>query len=352
MSDVILYAALKENERLTREYIDYKLGSSVDISFYQTPSLCIGYPYLNGALSDAASQTCPQLVRDWQRVLKPVVQSGSSGLKVCDTSGNFRCGASCTWTVPAGVTRVQFQLWGPGGGTSSNCCCGGAPFGPSGAYSVVTLDVTAGESYTLCAGCAHCCYASQTTPGLSAGNSFVTGPGLCVCAEPGYACYCHWAADIGTVCLGDGSCGIPVPVGQICTANSCAGWNFCWDSGNDNVCVEHAFSRSTWSVSCSDPSRNMTCYGINGLWPLMVIGNDNQSGTYSVSTPVFGFERCVCTETWTSSTCAGCNRRGDQGIMQIPGAGGYASQVHGGCNACGGDSGRMGMICVSWGSIT
>jgi hypothetical protein len=39
--------------------------------------------------------------------------------------------------------------------------------------------------------------------------------------------------------------------------------------------------------------------------------------------------------------------------MQIPGQGGYANRVFGGCDAQqGGDSGRMGMVCISYGGIT
>jgi hypothetical protein len=82
----------------------------------------------------------------------------------------------------------------------------------------------------------------------------------------------------------------------------------------------------------------------------MCIGSDLQTGTFSVSTPVFGFENCVCCQPWGGTTCSGCCRGWLAGgnTLGVPGAGGYSSQVFGGCNACGGDSGRMGMICVSW----
>jgi hypothetical protein len=344
MSDVILYAALKENARLTKEYIDSK-GTGVSITYYQTPQ-SPGYPY---ASTSAVTPTCPQVVQDWSRLLNPLVTIDPNGFKVCNGDGQFRCNACCLWTVPAGATRAQFQLWGPGGGTSNNCCCGGAPFGPSGAYVVVQMDVVPGQSYTLCSGCAVCCCASQTTPGGQGSPTFVTGTGLCVCAEGGNPCYCCWNRDINS-----GTCGCAIPaVGQggadFCAAHGCSGWNFCWDTGGDDTTVCHAFSYVTWNVSCAGTGRNLLCYGMNGLWPYMKIGPNLNSGTLSVSTPVFGFESCVRQESWDSGgTCHGHCRHASQGFLQIPGAGGYASRVFGGCNACGGDYGRMGMVCVSW----
>ena len=134
------------------------------------------------------------MVTNWEATLKPFVETRANGMKTCDTSGYYRCGSQCNWTVPSGVTNVQFQLWGPGGGTSSNCCCGGNPFGPSGAYAVVQMDVTAGDVYCLCGGCAYCCCGRQTTPGICGTPTFISGPGLCICADSGISCYCHWGA--------------------------------------------------------------------------------------------------------------------------------------------------------------
>lgn len=346
MSDVILYAALKQNIQLQQELLSFcSGGSGITESFYETPQPA-GYPIVGAGSSD----NCPQIVIDWVKNLKPQVKVGQpNGFKVCDTSGYFRCGSNCSFTVPAGVCRVQFQLWGPGSGTSSNCCCGGSPFGPSGAYTVVELDVTPGNVYCLCSGCAQCCYAYQTTPGICGGPTFVCGPGLNVCADSGISCYNFWAANIQAAGHGQGTdCGIPHFDG--CSASSCGGWNFCWDSGQDNTCILHAFSSRTFAYACAGTGRNLVCYGLNGLWPAMVIGQDLTSGTFSISTPVFGYENCVCRQTWAGSTCSGCCRSPLSGgnTLAIPGAGGHAAMVFSGCNACGGDSGRMGMVCASW----
>jgi hypothetical protein len=86
----------------------------------------------------------------------------------------------------------------------------------------------------------------------------------------------------------------------------------------------------------------------------MRIGSDLQTNSCSVAPPVFGFESCMCQEVWSSGgTCWGCYRSAGSGFMQIPGVGGYAGRVFGGCEANqSGDWGRMGMVCISYGGIT
>lgn len=347
MADVILYAALRENQNLTQELLDICSSSSstgIGTSFYTSPRPA-GYPYVGGTALTLGPQT-PQIVLDWSCNVTPYVNTTCPGFKVCDTSGSFRCNACCSWTVPGGVTRVQFQVWGAGSGTSTMCCCGGAPFGASGAYAMVQMNVTPGEVYLLCAGCAFCCFASQTDPGLCGNPSLVCGPGLNFCADGGISCYCFWGADIAALGVGDGSTA-GLPRFDSCAANCCSGWNFCWDSATDSTEICHAFSRQTWSVLCAGTGRCLCCWGINGIWPAITIGSSLSSGTFTIAPPVFGFERCTCCEAFGGTTCSGCARSAASGFMQIPGAGGYAAQVYGGCNACGGDSGRMGMVCVT-----
>lgn len=349
MADVILYAALRENQNLIQELLDIcscrASSTGISINYYTTPQSA-GYPYVGGGLATAQ---CPQIVLDWKTYLTPYVNTTCPGFKVCDGSGYYRCGSNCSWTVPGGVTRVQFQIWGPGSSTGSNCCCGGAPFGASGAYSVVQMNVSAGEIYCLCAGCAYCCYASQTTPGLCGSPSWVCGPGLYFCADSGISCFDQWAQDIRAPVYGSSSTGCGLPAFDGCSADSCSGWNFCWNTGADDTCILHAYSRQTWTFICAGTGRCLCCWGLNGIWPSIYIPTGGMTGAYTVAPPVFGFENCACCETGTGTTCSGCNRAPGigSGLMCIPGAGGYGGFVYGGCNACGGDSGRMGMVCVT-----
>lgn len=61
----------------------------------------------------------------------------------------------CSWTVPAGVGCVSFELWGAGGSGGARCCCdcyhqgaGGAP----GGYSAMTIPTTPGNTYSIVVG--------------------------------------------------------------------------------------------------------------------------------------------------------------------------------------------------------
>ena len=348
MSDVILYAALKENLRLNNDLLTLCSGggTGTTLASYEEGKITTGSPYVGGSAASGAGPCSPEMVTNWEATLKPFVETRANGCQVCDNSGYYRCDRQCSWTVPSGVTNVQFQLWGPGASTSSNCCCGGSPFGPSGAYAVVQMDVTPGDVYCMCSGCAYCCCGTQTTPGLCGSPTWLAGPGINICADSGISCYCHWGEDIAAPCMGSGGCGIP-HFSQ-CGPESCSGYNFCWDSGNDDIDTCHAFSRQTWKASYKNAACNIVAYGLNGMWPRMTIGNDLQSGTYSISPPVFGFESMTCCKKWNGNTCNGAQHQAQNGIQQGPGFGGFASTVFGGCNACGGDHGGMGMICYSW----
>ena len=357
MSDVILYAAIKENERLQRELIELCAGGGG--SFDYTQPAPAGYPYNSTSGSGGGGNefsACPSIVTNWVNNLCPkVCPSQTYGFKVCDNSGNYRCNRNCNWSVPSGVSNVQVQMWGPGAGTSGNCCCGGSPFGPSGAYMVMQFCVNQSETYCFCSGCAYCCWGEQTTPGICGSPTyFRSTSGIQACADSGISCFCYWNEDLKS---NTSTCGHRIPdpdqKGGTCSANRCSGWNFCWDTGNDESSACHAFaSRTTFHVTqqASD-AREITQYGLNGLWPAHCTGSDLNQGT-GFSTPVFGFESCVCQATYSGADMnegqRGCYWNAPNGYMRIPGAGGYHTYSCGGGNACQGDSGRMGMICVSW----
>lgn len=356
MSDVILYAAIKENERLNQELLEFCLGGGRSLDYSQPAPK--GWPYQTGGADGNNFSACPDIVQDWVENLCPLVcPAQSNGFQVC---GNcWRCGANCTWCVPAGVSNVQVQMWGPGAGTSGNCCCGGSPYGPSGAYMVLQFCVNQGECYCFCSGCAYCCWGEQTTPGICGSPTWFKSDnsGIQACADSGISCYCFWNDDLQS----NSGCGDRVPdpdqAGGSCSANRCSGWNFCYDSGDDQSRACHAFASRTTFHLTSTPTdgREVTYYGLNGLWPAHCVGGSGSclhlgSG---FSTPVFGFEQCVCPAIFTGSAttynnAAGCWRSGPAGYLRIPGAGGYYNYTCAGQNGCQGDSGRFGMICVSW----
>lgn len=93
---------------------------------------------------------------------------------------NNAAGYCCQWTVPAGVSTVQFQMWGAGGngsGCSWGACCAYSLSGGSGEYTYGVMSVTPGQVYTLCAGGGpavsnNACYSYCACDGCS---SFICG---------------------------------------------------------------------------------------------------------------------------------------------------------------------------------
>lgn len=362
MSDVLLYAALKQQTEITQKSINFK--DDAQLAFYTRPQVG-GGGYSNFEFG-TENACCPPIMRHWQRVLSPRICCCNElytnrGFKVCSTVGNWRCGASCTFTVPAGVTRVQFQLWGPGGNTAQNCCCGGSPFGPSGAWAAFQMNTTPGCQYTICAGCALCCCSNQGG-NLRAciGPSYINGYGICACAEGAQSDVGRWMMDIEARGFGDTSCGIPWShsggTDNSCAPNFCGSWSFCYDSGNECAYHQAAWSSRSWNDQCNVDQTVFCkkCYGINGMWPHMKVaprgGDACMTGTCSVNTPVFGFEYCMMDniQRGNACTCHGHCRQAVNGWLRIPGSGGFGSIVAGGCGANGGDHGRFGMACVTY----
>lgn len=295
----------------------------------------------------------------WARI--PQGTGWTTGFKVCDTSGFFRCGACCAWTVPGGVTCARFQIWGAGAPSGSSCCCGGSPFGGTGAYASVIMPVTAGNVYTLCAGCAFCCYAARGQSDADGCASFVLGAGLTnFCAEGGEG---NKFCEMVTRCV------IGPTVNAWCSfwGGACfcnAGSDFCWVPGNQNYNYIGGFC----SGSCSDTRLPMisscktffgsatggTVYGVRGSFGEMSL----QFGLcgYFKHPPIYGFEeQSQCCLTWTSGSCGGHNcsantalTGGTTASLLIPGAGGFATRTTGQCITMCGDAGRMGMVCVSY----
>jgi hypothetical protein len=109
---------------------------------------------------------------------------------------------TCTWTVPAGVDGVTFEIWGGGGGGASGYCecdcrirTGG---GAGGGYSSITIPVTSGSTYDMTMGNGGVASSGDGGPessgngsrGCNGGKTFITGTGLTnFCAEGGQGGY-------------------------------------------------------------------------------------------------------------------------------------------------------------------
>jgi len=271
----------------------------------------------------------------------------SAGLKVCDTSGYFRAGACCQWTVPGGVTCARFQIWGAGAGTGYGCCCSFTTFGGTGAYASVIIPVTAGNTYTLCSGCALCCCATAGGTNNTAGcPSYVTGTGLTnFCAEGGEGdLYCQLLT----------RCTITAPSGYCMFLGGCICGNnsVCWSStvggqGAPACCFDNMFPMISSCKTYYGSATSGLVYGIRGSFGSIAV---NCNGTILVQdAPVYGFPTlscCCCIHT--ANSASGWCRSAFNGFRQYPGGGGSALFQCGGQNNEAGDSGRMGMVCVSY----
>ena len=283
----------------------------------------------------------------------------NNGITVCDASGNFRCGCNCTWTVPSGVTCARFQIWGPGSSSGTACCCGVGMPGTSGAYASVMIPVVAGNQYTLCAGCAYCCYPcwSNVQPG---GDSYVQGNGLTnFCAKGGDNCYCRMTKDYG-ICSG-----------LACTYNQfwcCQFMGLCPTQQND-LCLCNSIPQSNYGygrfsnrMQCPMIYNTGTCffgsatggdvYGYYGMYSQYFVRDSFGWGIKYP--PVYGFlgcwddyERC-CTEGCCRCK-SGCWRSAGNGYRYVPSGPGAIGIKCGNCQGePWGDAGRMGMVCVQW----
>ena len=291
--------------------------------------------------------------------------SAANKLKVCGTQWKCGEGATCTWTVPAGASQAKFQVWGAGGGSNPACCCGGAVFGETGAYAEMVISVTPGDQYTVCAGCScqrFCC--SNTPPG-SGCMSGVTGNGICCLKADGSHCYQISCLMLDWLRVSSGAPGMPggncrryqnpycttsgpcfCSYGEYCFANSCG------TCGTVPILTDCCYTIycncATTAAVVSDGANN----GYNGIigggcldtnnygWHTRPPILDSDTGS------VFGCTQgCSCAYFSSNCCCGGCN---GAGWNWHPGHGGAYTHTMGGNNTHRGDTGRGGMVQISW----
>ena len=110
-------------------------------------------------------------------------------------------GCCCLWTVPSGVEKLTFELWGAGGNGHGHCSCNRCQHYQSasgGTYNTKTISTTSGCQYRVCAGGVYrCC--SRECNGCQGCSSYVNGHNLsnfCAlggargCANPDWTVRC------------------------------------------------------------------------------------------------------------------------------------------------------------------
>jgi hypothetical protein len=129
---------------------------------------------------------------------------------------NCSTGCCCLWTVPTGVRRVTFELWGAGGNGSGACSCGRCQHyagAQGGYYNSKTISVCPTWQYTICAGGVYPCNSIECNA-CDGCASYVTGcnlsgfcalGGSCGCADGNWNTMCF--SDWGKCCFSPGGNG-------------------------------------------------------------------------------------------------------------------------------------------------
>lgn len=349
-ADVLLYNALnEENKKLLKEI------QTLDTNLAAQNSLC------SSAISTIETNT-PQIIAysgptqaNLWCLIPTLPQTGcpwTGNLKVCDTTVDFRCGACCLWTVPAGVSCARFQLWGAGAGRGYVCCCGYIPFGGTGAYASVIIPVTPGDTYTLCAGCAYCCYAGNSNTNVNGQpgcQSFVVGNGISnFCAQGGESslfCELNVRNTFNQLCATQ-NCrylgGCICSNGSVCHIT---GGTFTY--GSPGCCWDNIFPMIASCKTFYGSATVGTVYGINGAFGSIAVNCNG--GICAQHPPIYGFPTTsCCVALITNSDVGGCCCKTSTGTLCVPGAGSWAQYQCGGCVQRCGDAGRAGMVCVSY----
>ena len=350
---------IREKEDCYRTLVNDKVSSSGGSGLTGTAGLVCWLENIEPCLLwkpvNWANESVIGMPKYWDCI--PTGSGWTGGIKVCDASGYYRCGCSCTWTVPAGVTCARFQLWGAGGASSASKNYGFSPFGSTGAYASAIIPVTAGCSYTICAGCAYCCYSSYGSTGRVSGcKSWVQGAGLCrFCAEGGQGTLRDRLAMAGVRCQARFT-------DQCCTEAGgclCQSGNYICNAQNCSMCKGPmkftAGSMYHGCLTCPDLyteaglSENSVIYGIRGIWSQYC--HDYSQCGYDIHPPIYGFEmETQCCTCWTTGSCCGycCGAYFGKGCLRYPSAGGWGTYMNSGSDASCGDAGKFGMVCISY----
>lgn len=344
---------IREKESCYRTLVNEKVatsggGTAALVCWLENIEPCLLWDPVNWETPNTPS--CPKY---WNCI--PQGSGWTGGIKVCDATGNYRCGSNCTWTVPAGITCARFQLWGAGSGSGPAYSYGDSPFGSTGAYASAIIPVSTGDIFCMCGGCAYCCYGTSDANSRQAGcASYVTGPGFCFfCAEGGEGNGHNWMAQLGKCEM------------SRLTTPCCSSSGGCWCNCGGSMCNQGVCAvcqgpiefvpGSMYNGCLTCPSiytednfnENAIVYGIRGIWPRYC--TDSNKYGWNQHPPIYGFEMLTqCCPSWSSGNCCGwfCNAR-DYGCLRYPGAGGWSSHgwsMYGPCA----DVGKFGMVCLSY----
>ena len=216
-------------------------------------------------------------------------------------------GCCCLWTIPAGVTKVQWEIWGSGGSGAGACStsrCHHYKGAGGGYYNNQTITVTPGSTYTVCAaGNGLCC--RRECSGCRGCASYVNGTNLSnFCAIGGYEAYANtsWSTPCESVwdcCLQAGANGGEMGWGSHSGTFGAAQW---WFAHGHCHCI-HQQTRATGAplIGTEVQMSINYCWMRCGCWTVPY-GNGGQSAMSS-----------YC----GGSSCCGTGGFGGPGLVRI-----------------------------------
>jgi len=223
----------------------------------------------------------------------------------CCEQANGKC---CQWTVPAGVTRVVFELWSGGGGGPGHTCCNCCSFaigGAGGNYAVKSITTAPGCQYTICAGGSWRCEQSHTCDAGEGCTSYVNGYNL--------SNFCVVGGCGGWMCNGNAW-------GPRHHTNGCANQNICGMFGADFGIMG--------TVGMKLGHSGCHCSGADGQWT----GAAPMIGKMQMTAATQAWCACGCYVNWPAGgglsgassycdnwakACAGGMGMGGSGIVKI-----------------------------------
>ena len=176
-------------------------------------------------------------------------------------------GCCCLWTVPTGVGRITFELWGSGGNGHGSCSwdrCHHYRGAGGGYYNSKTITTAPGCQYTICAsGVYPCC--SLECVGCQGCASYVNGYNLSnFCAIGGYRGEANtsWQEACNSVfecCLAPGNNG-----GDFGMGNHTG--NFGWLTSQCHCHCQGSAPSSAPFLGTDVQQNMMTCWIRHGCW--------------------------------------------------------------------------------------
>lgn len=313
----------------------------------------------------------------WKSAMSDVFVCGTSPTNVICLWCQDQSGVCCAWTVPTGTVKARFEIWGPGGSGGTANCCGLGTWGSSGTYIAFTIPVTAGHTYTLCAGCSnnfcpYCCGCSNYATACCNGSlacSFVSGCGVSNAIAPGgctdfvqgmRARLCRIGQTVATPCIFTNEC-LYMASGGLCGAVICQCYAVC-SSGCSAWTATPVADWNLW------PCIPCITVGLCQYTPIFRLPSFHSGLSYDTNSygaalhspvvPVQGWCAPVTCSNggsyneyqFTSNCCSACfmSLSSHCGCYPLPGLGGAFLNAMAGATAMYGDRGRMGMVKVTW----